>query len=93
MMMSLKQSQLSAVLPVLYYKSSKTSNLPLLNQCTRTFATAQAAAAPNRQVSVSERLRLMVEKQEQMAAKVRVTKQTMGISLARAGGAAHPLDE
>ncbi len=97
MMMSFKQSKLtSTTLQVLYYKSSKTSNLPLEGAAAlcggssmRFFSTAAAAAT--KKMSVSERLRLMVEQTESMASKVRQTKQTQGIH--KAGGASHPRDE
>ena len=97
MMMSFKQSKLSSAVQVLYYKSSKTSNLPantLLFAKTqiRFFAIAQTPPS-NSQMSVSERLRLMVERQEDMAARVRTTKQTQGIAAKKASGVAHPTDD
>lgn len=48
------------------------------------------STAPKK-VSVSERLRLMVDRQEDMASKVRTTKKTMGVP--RAGSPPRSLDE
>jgi hypothetical protein len=93
MMMSLKQSKLSSFTQILYFKSSKTTNLPLEAAAAMVCGAQRNFASAASKMSVSDRLRMMVEKNEELASKVRHSKQNLGITQKKAGGVAHPLDE